>query len=275
MAVTSQVTNGPYVLQNTTGHGAQLFRMALSSLLGSGGGVVGSGDYAVTQVGSGTTFAVDVAIGKAWVEGTSTTAQSQYFVYNDATVSVAVGAHSAFNRIDSIVLQVEDQAYAGSSNLAQIVDIPGTVANTAPTLPASCLLLGNISILSTNTTGITTADITDERVFVPGANAVTYGGDAGALVGSPQGKGGTGTILQYGAAAPTLTGGSEATITFPEPFPNSVGSVLIQSYAAAGGILYSAEVISTTTSGFTFAGFSGTALAGAIVFTCDWIAVGS
>lgn len=154
----------PYVLQAGS-HSAQLFRGAISTLIGAGGGIVGLTDYAVTQNGT-PNMSVNIAAGQIWVPGTSSALQADYYGLNDAVVNLAIGASNPTNpRISIAAAQVQDAAYAGAVNSFSLVEVAGTPAASpvAPTLPASSLALANIAVAALATT-IVTANITDKRV---------------------------------------------------------------------------------------------------------------
>lgn len=139
------------------------FRNSLSSLLSSTGGIVGSGDYAVSAPASG--MSVNVAAGQIWVPGTQVANQGQYYMLNDGTISVTVPAADPTNpRIDLIVAQIVDTQYGGASNTGEVVDVSGTPAASpvAPSAPANSLVLAQVYV-GAGVTSITSGNITDER----------------------------------------------------------------------------------------------------------------
>lgn len=158
----------PYVLQSGS-HPAELFRRAISTLLGTAGGVVNANDYLVTQNGS-PNMSVNVAGGRpggeCWVPGTSSTQQAQYYAFNTATVNLTIAASNPSNpRIDTPMVQIQDAAYAGAVNSASLSILTGTPAASpvAPTLPASSLALANVLVPAASTS-VVTGNITDRRV---------------------------------------------------------------------------------------------------------------
>ena len=164
------VQNPPYSMQ-TGAHGAELFRRAVGSVLNTAGGVVALGDLAVT--GGYGVMAIAVAAGSVWIPGTTTTAQGTYYCFNDASVSLAIAAASATNpRIDTIVAQVEDAAYAGATNAWKLAVVTGTatvgatLANLtgAGAVPASSLVLAYV-LVAANATTITAGAVQDNRIF--------------------------------------------------------------------------------------------------------------
>jgi hypothetical protein len=156
----------PYVMQALS-HGAQLFRQAISTLVDTEGGVIHSGDYQVTALGS-PAMAVNVAGGvpggQAWVAGTTIAGvQGLYYCYNDAQVTVGItGSDPSNPRIDIIALQIQDAFYAGAINSASIAYVSGTPAGSPvpPTTPASSILLADIAVAAL-ATSITTGNITN------------------------------------------------------------------------------------------------------------------
>jgi hypothetical protein len=127
----------------------------------------------VTQTGS-PSMAVIVKNGHAVIPGTEGSKQGGYSVFNDADVTLSIGAaHASLNRIDSIVFKVEDSAYSGANNTSSLVVVAGTPASSpaAPTLPANSIELARVSILA-NDTSITTGEITDRRFFLCGLGGI-------------------------------------------------------------------------------------------------------
>ena len=140
------------------------FRQAISSLLNPAGGIVGSGDYAVTAPSSG--MSVNVAGGQIWIPGTAVANQAQYYMFNDATISVTVPAADATNpRIDLIVAQVLDATAGAASSIGQVVDVAGTPAASpvAPATPASSIVLAQVAVAA-GVTSIVAGNITDKRL---------------------------------------------------------------------------------------------------------------
>lgn len=163
--------NPPYSMQ-TGAHGAELFRRAVGSVLNTAGGVVALGDLAVTA-NSPAAMNVLVASGSIWIPGTTNTAQGMYHCFNDASVTLSITAASATNpRIDTIVAQVEDAAYAGATNAWKLAVVTGTatvgatLANLtgAGAVPASSLVLAYV-LVAANATTIVSGAIQDNRIF--------------------------------------------------------------------------------------------------------------
>jgi hypothetical protein len=110
---------------------------------------------------------VSVGAGMAFVQGASSATQGVYTVVNDSSFTLAVSAANPSNpRIDLVVLEVLDQAYSGSSNLAQVRVLAGTPATNPapPTATGSFIALAQIQVPA-NASAVTSANITDLRPF--------------------------------------------------------------------------------------------------------------
>src|SRR6202035_1959182 len=129
------LTSPPYVLQGSS-HGAQLFREAISSVLAPAGGIVQPSDFALTQNGT-PNMSVNIGAGRCWIPGTSLATvnpgggayypQGSYFAESDAAVNLAISASDPSNpRIDTVICQVHDAAYAGATNSAALAIVTGT-----------------------------------------------------------------------------------------------------------------------------------------------------
>ena len=143
-------------------YGASDFRLPSSSLIAQNG-VVGTSDMQVTAPSSG--LSVNIATGQAWVQGTQSPFQGSYYVYNDATYSLPIGAANASNpRIDLIGIQIIDAAYGGGTSSTAFVDIQGVPAPTpsAPSAPANFLTLAQVTVPA-GATSIISGDIADKR----------------------------------------------------------------------------------------------------------------
>ncbi|HEY4452378.1 MAG TPA: hypothetical protein VGN13_12385 [Solirubrobacteraceae bacterium] len=159
------LVNPPFVIQSGS-HGAELFRDAISTLIGSTGGTVTTSDYSVSEHVAAN-MSVNVGVGQAWVPGTSTTSQGLYYIRNAATVNLAITASNETNpRIDKVVLRIKDEAYAGTGNEAVLEVVKGT-AESGATLanhkgagatPVSSLLLAYV-LVPAKATSIVAADI--------------------------------------------------------------------------------------------------------------------
>jgi len=126
------------------------------------GGVFRGGDLLVSAGGG---QSVNVAIGACYVDGSESSTQGGYFVYNDAVTNVAVTAADGTNpRIDLIGVQIRDSEYSTAFNDARILVVTGTPAGSpsAPTAPANFLTLAQISVPANDNT-VDAGQITDRR----------------------------------------------------------------------------------------------------------------
>jgi hypothetical protein len=162
----------PAFLQ-ASAYGAVSFRQQVSSLFGialpgtltsAAGGIVNSGDMAVSQNGT-PNMSVNVAGGYDWIPGTTAANQAMYGSLNDAPVNLTVAASNPSNpRIDDVCATINDAAYAGATNNFTLQVITGTPAGSpvAPSLPASSDALAHVAVAALATT-IVTANIADQR----------------------------------------------------------------------------------------------------------------
>src|SRR6185312_11023893 len=115
----------PFVMDATTVDG-EVIRRAIGSLLNPAGGIVNGGDLQVTQNGT-PNMTVNIGPGAIWVPGSTTSTQGPYYSRNGASISQAINAASASNpRIDTVGVQVQDKAYAGSLTQIAPFYVPGT-----------------------------------------------------------------------------------------------------------------------------------------------------
>lgn len=121
-------------------------------------GGTNTGDYAVTQSGT-PAMTVQVAAGWAYVQGTVSSTQGMYGVYNDGAVTLSITANSTGStRTDLIYLKITDTNYGDASSTASLL-----VQNGSTTVPASAIGLATITVAS-GATSITNSNITDLRV---------------------------------------------------------------------------------------------------------------
>jgi len=164
------VSAAPFALKNlAAGLDAEQLRQAVASLVPNAGGLVQSGDLAVTQT-TVASLGVLVGVGRAWMPGTVTanvsgqsySTQGQYFALNDAPVTVTLDPANATNpRIDLIYIGAVDTQYGGASDKIWISKVTGAPAATpvVPTLPANSIALGQVAVAA-NATNVTNANIT-------------------------------------------------------------------------------------------------------------------
>jgi hypothetical protein len=167
----------PYALQQGS-HPAALFRQAFGFPLSPAGGIAQPGDLALTQNGT-PNMSCNVGAGRIAIPGTSLATvntgggayypQGLYFGESDAPTNLPISASSpSLPRIDTIIGQVEDAAYAGSNNDAKFVVLTGTPTagasypsnlTGAASVPVSSMVLGYVNVAA-NATSIVTANIT-------------------------------------------------------------------------------------------------------------------
>lgn len=186
-------------------HTAQGDRLVLSSLVAAEG-IVGTADLAVTERAGTADMSVDVAAGAAFIAGTESSTQGVYYVFNDATVNLAVAAADATDpRVDLVVAQVRDAFYSGASDDWQLAVLTGTAAATPaePAVPDNALVLARIDVAA-GAGSVTNADITDRR---------TQAAYRRALIP---------TLTQTGRVSPTFNFTPTALSTWEQPFPEVV-----------------------------------------------------
>jgi len=135
---------------------------ARNGLRSDGGGVVSA------VVG---TMTVEVTPFRAWVDGGASDAQGGYpFVLDATKVLTVTDGDAVLSRTDTVVAEVLDDTYDGSgSTVAQVRVVAGTPGAGAPTLPATCVALRDVTVpagLSAGTGGLSSSNIgTDRRVY--------------------------------------------------------------------------------------------------------------
>lgn len=176
MPSTVNLTLTPIAMQGVPapGYGAVDIRRYLG--LGFREGVMSTADLAVTQRAGGPGMAVDVAVGYGLVQGDAVALQGLYHVVSDTALTGAneltiSAAHATLPRVDSIILDVQDNAYDGSGfNRARVRVLTGTPSaganrtnrTGAVALPQTALLLADVEVAA-NATTISNANIQDRR----------------------------------------------------------------------------------------------------------------
>lgn len=139
------------------------FRHPITSLLNANGGIIASGDLAVSAQ-STPNMSVSVAVGSCWVPANSEAYQGMYYFINDAAYNVTIPAADSSPRIDLIVVQVTDPSVTGTGTAGvSIIDVTGTPASSpvAPATPQNALVLAQVSVAA-SATSISSSDITQE-----------------------------------------------------------------------------------------------------------------
>lgn len=178
--------NPCFVLQGSN-HPADGFRRMVKALREQGG-VVATGDMAVTQNGT-PNMSVNVAAGQAAIDGTeNATLQGSYETTNDATKNLTIAASDPTNpRNDLVVAKVQDSNYSGGALAWSLAVVTGTPAGSPvdPAVPANAIVIARVRVDAT-VTSIVNAKITDLRAFLhgavfPGAAGYTVWDSTGAL----------------------------------------------------------------------------------------------
>lgn len=138
-------------------------------------GILGTADLKVTQRAAGANFTVDVAAGRAVVDGDSVAYQGAYLVVNDAVLTGVTipAAPASGSRTHRVVLRVNDYAHDGAvaagTYEAAVVVLEDTGTGT-PAEPDSAITLATVTVSST-TVSITNAKIADGRGFARALNS--------------------------------------------------------------------------------------------------------
>lgn len=179
------VESPPAFLQSGT-YGAEQTRRAITSFLTRGssvgsitGGLVSPNDCQLSPPGSG--MSVIVSPGEVWVPGTTSTTQGGYYCRVSSSTTLSIAAADPTNpRIDTVIAQVQDAAYAGVTNSFQVAVVTGTPTagatlanlNGHGSVPASSLVLGYV-LVPNGASSIVSGDLDGV------ANLVTAGYDSG------------------------------------------------------------------------------------------------
>lgn len=172
--------NNPPRFLNAGSHDAEGDRQLLYEIFGRSSCIFASGEFAVTEKGT-PDMSVNVAAGKAFIDGSENAAQGGYFVSADTVTNIVISNGDGSNdRIDIIVAQVEDAEYSGSTNAWSLAVVEGTPAASpsAPTAPDNSITLAEVLVEQNESTSILNADITDKR-SANGLLDVSMGGSIG------------------------------------------------------------------------------------------------
>jgi hypothetical protein len=170
------VINPPSYLQASS-HPSQTDRRALAALTVDRGGIVHSGDLAVSQNGT-PNMSVNVATGRVVIPGSEATYQGSYLCDNQGTTNLTVDASDPTNaRYDRVVAKVQDAEYSGATNAWSLAVVKGTAGAVPaePSLPANCVELARITV-GAGVTSITTGNLVDRRISSTKGRAVGLGG---------------------------------------------------------------------------------------------------
>jgi hypothetical protein len=174
---------------------AQDDRRAIAALTPNRG-VVLQNDLAVSARAAGANMSVDVAAGRALVQGTSIADQGAYMVQSTAVENVPIATANDTNpRIDLIVAQVYDrQADGGTRYGWQPIPVAGTPASSpaAPAVPNNALVLAHVRVAA-KATSIVAADISDKRILSGTGDVPKW--DFSGTPGTPQAVPNNTTVL--------------------------------------------------------------------------------
>ena len=171
----------PAIFLQGGSHPAEDVRRMIDALLGQGWtayeGLLGDGDMEVTESGT-PAMSVDVAAGRAWIQGDEATYQGAYFVENRGSTTLSIAASDPTNpRIDRIVAEVDDSDYSGATDAWALKVIQGTPAGSpsAPATPDNAISLATVAVAAL-ASSIVDANITDTRTFIQNKSyeLVTY-----------------------------------------------------------------------------------------------------
>lgn len=222
---------------------SEIVRLAMKSLVPSPG-LANTGDLVVAAHGT-PNMTVDIAAGGVWIAGTSVATQGSYFLYNDASLSVAIAAADPTNpRIDLIVAVIRDNAEdASGSTDARIIAVTGTPAGSpvAPSAPASSIVLAQVAVAALTTT-IVSGNITDKRGATCGDGIVVC-----TATTRPTGRTGllayetnTGNVIIYQGSAWVVLGYGfqDAWTAFTPTFANVTTGTGSAAYKLVGKTLF-------------------------------------
>lgn len=227
----------------TISYTGQQYRDMLATLV-TGDGVALPGDLVVSQRGAGANMSVDVAAGSFACTGDTVANQGMYVAQSTATFNVPITTANATNpRIDLIVAQIYDkQAGGGATTYSwSPIAVPGTPAASpvAPALPASSLLLAQVTVPA-NATSIVTSNISDERVQLqtpasPKDHIGSVTTRAGTNIGASFGLTSTGLIVDQGVLFATRP--CTVSVQFSIDFTGNSGAscTINLSYSINGG----------------------------------------
>lgn len=147
---------------------AQDDRASLLSAVFSREGVldVDAGQLKVTQRAAGANFSVDIAAGRAAINGDDVSDQGTYVVTNTATVNLATPvAPGSGTRVHRVIARVKDKLHNGTwTTYEWVLEILQDTGAGTPATPASAISLATVSIAA-GAASVTNANITDTRPY--------------------------------------------------------------------------------------------------------------
>jgi hypothetical protein len=155
-------------------------------------GVIGAGDFAVTQRGTGANMSVDVAVGSAWIKVDTGTRNGLSHAWSDAIENVAIAAaHATLPRIDRVVVQYNDSSIpagtGGDTPTVRVVTGTATSGATldnetgAPAVPADALHLADV-LVAANASSILTTAVRDRRPWATSQQAYVLSASSGLTI---------------------------------------------------------------------------------------------
>jgi hypothetical protein len=129
-------------------------------------GVTGSSEFAVTERAASPAMQVDVAAGRAFIDGDDIPNQFTYVAFSEDVVEITVEpADTVDDRIDLVVVRVldSDAGVIGDDALIEVITGTPDPSPVVPATPPTALPLASIDVVA-NAATITNSDITDLRV---------------------------------------------------------------------------------------------------------------
>lgn len=161
---TVTLTQPPIFIQEGQ-YSARLTRN-ITSLIGTEG-MIDTGDFVVSERATAAAMQVDIAPGRALIDGDDIANQQNYFVVSETIVELPVPAADVTNpRIDLVVLRVldSDAGVVGDEALVELIEGTPAGSPTVPSVPATAVPLAQIAV-GANVLSILNANITDVRTF--------------------------------------------------------------------------------------------------------------
>lgn len=264
----------PAIFLQASAHPAEDVRRFIGAVQSQG--LARVGDLNVTEKSGTPNMSVDVAGGRAFIDGTEAPYQGCYLVENRGNTNVPLDNSDPTNpRIDLIVAEVQDAGYSGATNAWSLVVVKGTAAPapTRPTPPANSIVLADV-LVSAAVTSILNVKITPKYTTLSRPWNSAWGIIPGGLITRTSAYAGwsatLSTISSFSVTVDLLAGRrykvSYAIICYPS-VAATVGSELwdsvvgtrIQSaygYAAASGAYLSFSPFTIISPGASTRGFS-------------------
>lgn len=122
-----------------------------------------AGGLKVSQRAAGADLSVDVAAGRAIIEGDSVADQGKYFCWSTDVVNVGVPAPPASgSRTHIVVARLYDKLHDGGSAYEWTIELVEDDGSGVPAVPGSAIPLAQVAVAA-GQTSVTDANITDTR----------------------------------------------------------------------------------------------------------------